>query len=127
VIEEIDGREVDVERMKAVELATCSTGGQAKVLEELDDRTNRSRLYVEEGEDYVVVKTARVLNGGKPKKQAAVNFVEKFVRNSFARGDPRCVHKNRVTRGKRSSRGLCSRCKLQGAVYLRVRKQKCST
>jgi hypothetical protein len=68
VIEEIDGREVDVERMKAVELATCSTGEQAKVLEELDDRTNRSRLYVEEGEDYVVVKTARVLNGGKPLK-----------------------------------------------------------
>lgn len=68
MIEEIDGREVDVERMKAVELATCSTDEQAKVLEELDDRTNRSRLYVEEGEDYVVVKTARVLNGGKPLK-----------------------------------------------------------
>lgn len=47
-----------------------------------------------------------------------MNFVEKFVRNSFARGDPRCVHKNRVTRGKRSGRGLCSRCKLQSAVYL---------
>jgi hypothetical protein len=68
VIEEIDGRDVDVERMKVVELATCSAGEQAKVLEELDDRTNRSCLYVEEGEDYVVVKTARVLNGGKPLK-----------------------------------------------------------
>ncbi len=68
MIEEIDGREVDVERMKAVEMATCSAGEQAKVLEELDDRTNRSRQYVDEGEDYVVVKTARVLDGGKPLK-----------------------------------------------------------
>lgn len=42
MIEEIDGRDVDVERMKVVELATCSAGEQAKVLEELDDRTNRS-------------------------------------------------------------------------------------
>jgi hypothetical protein len=29
VIEEIDGREVDVERVKAIELATCSAGEQA--------------------------------------------------------------------------------------------------
>jgi hypothetical protein len=68
VIEEIDGREVDVERVKAIELATCSASEQAKVLEELDDRTSRSLLYVEEWEDYVVVKTARVLSGGKPLK-----------------------------------------------------------
>lgn len=69
VIEEIDGREVDVERVKAIELATCSASEQAKVLEKLDDRTSRSLLYVEEWEDYVVVKTARVLSGGKPLKR----------------------------------------------------------
>ena len=42
----IDYREVDVERMKADELATCSASEQEKVLEELDDRTSRSLLYV---------------------------------------------------------------------------------
>jgi hypothetical protein len=67
-IEEIDGREVDVERVKAIELATSSEGEQAKVLEELDDRASRSDLYVEKCEDYVVGKTARVLSGGKPLK-----------------------------------------------------------
>ena len=54
--------------MKAIDSATCSTGEQAKVLEELDDRASQSDLYVEECEDYVVVKTARVLSGGKPMK-----------------------------------------------------------
>jgi hypothetical protein len=68
VIDQIDGREVDVERVKAIEWATCSASEQAKVLEELDDRTSRSFLYVEECEDYEVVKTARVLSGGKPLK-----------------------------------------------------------
>lgn len=75
------GREVDVERMKAIELATCSAGEQAKKLEELDDRTSRSLLYLEECEDYVVVKTARVRSRGKPlKEQAAVNFGSKVCK-----------------------------------------------
>jgi hypothetical protein len=77
VIEGIDGREVDVERMKAIELATCSTSEQVKVLEELDDRTNRSLLYVEEGERLCSCKNGSCAERRQAfEKQAAVNFVE---------------------------------------------------
>jgi hypothetical protein len=104
VIEEIDGREVDVEGVKAIELATCSASEQAKLLEELDDRTSRSLLYVEGWEDYVVVKNSSCAERRQAfEKQASGEFCRKFVRNSFARGDPRGVHKNRVTRGKRNA------------------------
>jgi len=69
-----------------------------KVLEELEDRTSRSRCTYEELKNYVSCKEACMLSRGKPMEQAAVRSLgRKRVRNS-CRCDPRCVNRNRKNR-----------------------------
>jgi hypothetical protein len=48
-------------------------------------------------------------DGTPLKRVAKKSLMEKLIKNSSARADPRCVRKNRVTRGNETRRGLCSR------------------